>query len=278
MLSPNFLPAIYGGLKFDRGMQLLELMSQRSEPEADIQTYTGEYKDCGRFVSHIDRFIRERIEVVQVPQPKMLIGGELYPDGFITNAADVSDDAKDRMSRKITGVPYDRIAPGYYRAAWLPPPTRHATLKEAIFHYPKDGYAGALADMVGTKHGGAIRSAPYCVDINIAFLRGFPSMQESVIFVVDDSPIYRVTNQEACIGRRFAQSRLVVEFRGECDVISELRRLCICFSAEMLGQITMKLPTPTDLNLAQYPRLFTNTLNDQLCQILKSSAQQITEA
>lgn len=284
MLTPNFLPFKCSGHKFDRGMQLLEFTSQRSAPDADIETYTGDYKDCGRFVAHIERFVRSHIECVPIPQPKMLLGGNVLPDGFITNAHEVPDDAKDRFARKVTGMGYGDIAPGYYRAAWLPPPVFHATLKEATFHYPAQGYAGVLARSVAMACGSARyaersvhdKQTSYCdsVELCIAFLIGYPQIQESVLFVADESPVYRVTNQDACIGRRFCQSRLVVEYRGDCDVRAELARLHICYSAELCGFTTMRLTLPNADNLRRNPKLFTNSLNDQLIRIIRDAKTQ----
>ena len=275
-LSRNFLPIVFNGIKFDRGMQLYELSSQRSEPDAALESYTGAYKDCGRFVSQVERFVRERVEMVEVPAIKVLWFGECGNDAFISNNFEGwKDGARSQackvLAHKILCLPYSVIAPGYYRAAWLPPPEIWPSLKPAKFHYPACGYAGVLAEMLGESIPSAPALALDTVGISIAFLTGYPSqMQESVIFVVDESPIYRVTNQEVCAGRYFEKSRLVVEFRGECDVVEELERLNICHGAKLHGQTTINYPLPTKENLLKCPTLYTNSLNDQIIRHLLS--------
>ena len=275
-LSRNFLPIVFGGRKFDRGMQLYEFSSQR-EADVPLTEYTGAYKDCGRFVRQVEQFVRRRVEMVKVPSVKALWGGFLLNDPFISNNFfgwndDLLSIERDVMAHKITGTGYNAIFPGYYRAAWLPPPQIFPSLRPAVFHYPACGYAGVLAEMLGepepTTQSGDLKLDT--VAINIAFLTGYPQMQESVIFVVDPSPIYRVTNQERCAGHYFTDSRLVVEFRGECDPVSELARLGICADATLHGQITINYPLPTKENLQRCPTLYTNSMNDQIIRHMLS--------
>ena len=276
-LSRAFFPIVFNGLKFDRGMQLYEFSSQR-EADVPLTEYTGAYKDCGRFVAHVERFVRRRVEMVEVPTPKMLLFSKISPEPFISNGLTefpmMCRVARQMMSRKIVGLEYDTIAPGYYRAAWLPPPELFPSLRPAVFHYPACGYAGVLAEMLGEPEPTKPSDVKLdTVAINIAFLTGYPQMQESVIFVVDESPIYRVTNQEVCSGRYGLESRLVVEYRGECDPVAELARLGICADATMHGQITINYPLPTKENLQRCPTLYTSTMNDLILRHMLSTQQ-----
>ena len=274
-LSRAFFPIVFNGYRFDRGCQLYEFSSQR-EADVPLTEYTGAYKDCGRFVRQVERFVRRRVEMVEVPPVKALWGGFVLNDPFISNSfegwrPELLSIERQTMAQKILGIDYEQIAGGYYRAAWLPPPEIWPTLAPARFHYPACGYAGVLAELLGEPLPPEPRQALDCVVINVAFLTGYPQMQESVIFVVDESPIYRVTNQEVCAGRYGQESRLVVEYRGECNVVEELDRLGICSDATLHGQTTINYPLPTKENLAKCPTLYTNTMNDQIIRHMLST-------
>lgn len=274
MISPAFLPVEFNGIKFDRGMQLLEFDTIRNDPAAPLSSYTGSHKDSGRFASRIGDYVRSKIDVVEVPTPMMLLpGGELARDCCITNYYDVRKDLKQRlrflvastMSQKILGIPYEWIAAGYHRAAWLPPPMLLPGLRSVKFHYPAAGYFGSLAETLGVESSTEKKEAVLdCVQVRLAFLTGCPTVEASVLFVVDQSPIYRVTNQEMCAGKSGDRARLVVEYRGECDIQAELSRLRICHGATLHGHGTVMMPLPTPANIDKEPKLFCNTLNDQL--------------
>ena len=278
MLTPNFSAIEFGGYKFDRGMNLFEFDTIRSDVEANVSSYTGEYKDSGRFGRVIEEFIRSKIEVNEIPPPKMMLHtSDVLLDVCISNHFGEIDGERTRkmvaetMSRKILGIEYKQIADGYYRAGWLPPPVLLPSLRPVKFHYPKAGYFGALAEKVGiSPHPKGIKLDT--TQINIAFLTGFPSIWASVLFVVKDSPIYRITNQELCAGTKYNVCRLVVEFRGECDVIRELARLGVCYSATLHGQISANLALPIASNLEKQPTLFTNSLNDQIVRSLRAKS------
>jgi len=278
MLTHNFSAIEFGGYKFDRGMNLFEFDTIRAEYNADLASYTGEYKDSGRFGKVVEDFIRSQIEVTEIPSPKMMLStSDVVADVCISNYFGELDGERIRkmvaeaMSRKILGIEYKQIAPGYYRAGWLPPPVLLPTLRPVKFHYPKAGYFGALAEKVGISphpKGGKLDTT----QINIAYLTGFPSVWASVLFVVKESPIYRITNQEMCAGTKHNVCRLVVEFRGECDVIRELARLGVCYSSVLHGQTSANLALPIASNLEKQPTLFTNSLNDQIIRSLRAKS------
>ena len=320
-LSRAFFPIVFNGYRFDRGCQLYEFSSQR-EADVPLTEYTGAYKDCGRFVRQVEAFVRRRVEMVEVPTPKMLWRGSLWPDLYISNQLDAlqgeeygptfpetvlstkhgphsvdyplalasvsvhgqkfHDTFIDPMCRKISGMTggtFSELSARYNRALWLPMYYPENIIEKrsipTAFHYPACGYAGVLAEMLGepepTTQSGDMKLDT--VAINIAFLTGYPQMQESVIFVVDESPIYRVTNQEVCSGRYGLESRLVVEYRGECDPVAELARLGICADATMHGQITINYPLPTKENLQRCPTLYTSTMNDLILRHMLSTQQ-----
>ena len=204
----------------------------------------------------------------------MLPNKEIVRDACITNYFESSDpdglfqEAGKIIARKIMGMDYSDIAPGYYRAAWCPPPKVRPGIRPVKFHYPKAGYMGVLSEKIGVSHGTKVLGLDTS-QIQIAFVTGIPSIQASVLFVLADSPIYRITNQDGCLGRFYGTSKIVVEFRGECDVIRELYRLGYCYNTTLLGQITANLPKPTVENVTYHPEVFCNSMNDQILRGLK---------
>lgn len=277
MFSPIFKPAEFSGLKFDRGMQLFEFDTIRRNESLTIDDWDGSYKNSGAYSHLVETYIRSRIEVVEIPTPMMLMpGGEVRRDACITNYFESSApdffirEVGRTMAKKLMGMEYSDIAPGYYRAAWCPPPEIRSGLRPVKFHYPKAGYMGVIADTFGitpgTKFDG-VETAP----VNIAFVTGIPSINASVLFVIADSPIYRITNQDGCLGRFYRTSRMVVEFRGECDVIYELYRLGYCYNPILVGQISANIPKPTVSNVEKHPELFCNSMNDQILRGLKNA-------
>lgn len=282
MLTVNFSAIEFGGHKFDRGMNLFEFDTIRSDNTADLSSYTGVYKDSGRFGFHVEQFIRSQIEVNEVPTLQMMVNtSDLLHDVCISNYFGDIDGERTRrmvsetMSRKILGIEYTEIADGYYRAGWLPPPVLLPTLRPVKFHYPADGYFGALAEKVGISDNPKNNIPLDTTQINIAYLTGFPSIKSSVLFIVKDSPIYRITNQEICAGMRHTVARIVVEFRGVCDIPKELARLGYCYSCVLHGQTSVNLPLPTRSNLTKNPSLFCNSLNDQIIRSLRAKSNAV---
>ncbi len=285
MLTQNFLPVEINGLKYDMGMLLLEFDTIRQESEPDISTYTGKYKDAGRFSGLVEKFIRERFEIVEVPTPRMLMPlGILAKDACITNYFEAADPSKLRyliaetMAYKILGMPYKDIAPGYYRAGWLPPPQLKKGLRPVKFHYPRAGYFGVMAESLGTTPSLAKNRELETVVLEVAFVTGKPKINESVLFVSVPSPIYRVTNMEICAGIEPVQSRLVVEYRRVdyrigCDIAAELARLNICHDAVVHGGRKINFPLPTARNLHLQPDLYCNSFNDQIVRGIIDAAR-----
>jgi hypothetical protein len=268
MLTPNFLSADIDGFRFDNGMCLLEFDTISRTDTPDLSTYTGAYKGCGRFTSLVESYIRERFDIVEIPTPQMLLPGVVARDACITNYFDAADPSKLRylvaetMARKILGIPYKTIADGYYRAGWCPPPHIKKGLRPVTFHYPKAGYFGIMAETLGVTPS-AKRDDLDTVELSLAFVTGIPDIVASVLFVVTASPIYRVTNQDTCIGMD-GNCRMVVEYRGACDVAAELDRLGICSYPTVRGTKTIRYPLPTVANLRKAPDLYANTFNAQI--------------
>ncbi len=280
MLTANFLPVEINGLKFDQGMLLLEFDTIRQESEPDLSTYTCKYKDAGRFSGIVEKFIRERFDIVEVSTPKMLMPlGIVAKDACITNHFDAADPSKLRylvaetMAFKLLGIPYKDIAPGYYRAGWLPPPQLKKGLRPVKFHYPKAGYFGVIAESLGTTPSAPKNKELDTVEIKIAFVTGSPIIEESVLFVVVPSPIYRVTSMDKCAGFVKDEHRLVVEYRGECNIADELARLGICHDAVVHGERKINFPLPTARNLHLQPDLYCNSFNDQIVRGIIDAAR-----
>lgn len=176
------------------------------------------------------------------------------------------------MCRKITGRSTRAIAAKYHRAAWLPlywPKTlRSRQSIRTPFYYPAAGYAGAVAHILGDS-GEARRgnerdtSAVEAEKISIAFVVAAPRQSFSVAFIVDDSPIYRITDQDTCAGLTPEFHRYVVEYRGECNVVQELERLGLTYHARHIAfdSVRLTLPTIATVQAGWKPR---PTINDQL--------------
>lgn len=185
------------------------------------------------------------------------------------------------MCRKITGRPSREIAAKYHRAIWLPlywPQTLRARASiRTPFYYPTAGYAGnALACLSGTPEYSG-KSATWhnndsqtdSISISLAFVVAAPRRTFSVLFVVDDSPIYRITDMDACAGIDAPEHRLIVEYRGECNVPLELERLILAHYPQKVAYDSIKFTLPTIKNvLAGWkPR---PTINDQLWSIINA--------
>lgn len=183
------------------------------------------------------------------------------------------------MCRKITGRSSSEIAAKYHRAIWLPlywPQTLRARASiRTPFYYPAAGYAGAIRSCISgsertySESSGNVFNAEG-VSLSVAYVVATIRSPFSVLFVVDDSPIYRITDMDVCAGIACAEHRLIVEFRGECSVSRELRRLGIvgdgAWSAAF-DRINLTLPTLDNVRNGWTPRPH---INDRLWSILNA--------
>ena len=304
-------PVEHFGRKFDRGCILFEFSAFR-EPERT------------RF-PQIGAFLRAKgVEFNDVPTPKMLWRGKLWPDLYIANQLDAlrgdeydfpsvdrapplyvkrkedwdGDVSLERLSRsyhgetfhaefiepmcrKITGRTSAEIAAKHHRAIWLPlywPQTLRARQNlPTPFYYPRSGCAGIAREFLRTEESRAISSVQHAVEfettaISIAYAVGTPLQFFSVLFVVDESPIYRITDMDVCAGISPRTHRMIVEYRGECDVWEELFRLGVLLPDEDSGAFLqysapINFPLPTLANVARgwKPK---PTLNDQFWSLM----------
>lgn len=193
------------------------------------------------------------------------LNGELFHAAFI-----------EPMCLKITGLPSAQISAKHHRAIWLPlywPQTLRS--RQSIptkFYYPAAGYAGSVLSHTGAGENvrePAARPAREfsAAELSIAYVTAVPRSRFSVLFVVDDSPIYRITDQDACAGLDPEFHRYVVEYRGECNVVQELERLGLTYHARHIAFDCVRLSLPTLSNVAEgwKPR---PTINDQLWQAM----------
>ena len=277
MLSPHFKPVEHFGYKFDRGMILYEFDALR-EPEKTRFPKIGEW-------------VKARVDMVEIPTPKMLWNGRLCPDLYIANQLDavpegLGDDAMavpgwgddatleevsvighgeafhdtfiEPMCQKITGLDSSRVLARLHRAAWLPlywPETLKARASiKTPFWYPKAGFAGVFDTAPQP------RQQAQTGQINLAFLVAKPREPLSVCFVVDKSPIYRVTDMDECAGIKTEYHRFVIEYRGTCGVMNEGQRLGLVGDAECCAFGSAHLPLP----IAENAHIdFTNNMNAQ---------------
>lgn len=308
MLSPFFLSVEHFGVKFDRGMQLFEFDAMRS-PEKEQFPLIGEF--CREFCE----FVRIPAPEVLWMEPMPYDGHSYMPDFFISNhtkafgfsnhnpktslhpskKATFSNEvdyeivsiinnggsihsAAEAFCRKVCGLPTSQIVAKYHRALWLPLyyPESLGTIWDTPFYYPRAGYAGRLAEIIGTgRSGGNSGVRPENirpVEINIAHCLATVSRPFSVLFIPElrtkerkQSPIYRITDQDHCAGIQAATHRLVVEYRGECDVPADLAVLGI--EVQDIAYTTGKIVPPTKTNVeAGYN--FTNHMNSQLLEVM----------
>lgn len=255
MLSKHFQPIEANGCKFDRGMILFEFDAFR-EPEKTQFAKIGEW-------------VKERIEMVEIPTPQMLWRGKFAPDPFIANQlsgvpadVDFHETFIEPMCRKISGRSYSEMERKYHRALWLPeywPETLRARQSlRTPFWYPRCGYAGSIIDCVQQlgKDAGVHGNRPNdssneTSGISLAFLLAKPRHDFSVLFVVDQSPIYRVTDQDVCAGIETEWHRLVVEYQSQdpIGVVHELTRLGLISDVRWVSFHRMKMPIPTITNV-----------------------------
>ena len=263
-------PIEVGGHKFDRAMTLFEFDAFR-EPEKTRFPLIGEW-------------LKERVEMVEVPTPQMYWRGRFWPDLYIANQLDALRDTDfgmygmetfeeeflEPMCRKISGRSYAEMDEQYHRALWLPlywPETLRA--RESLrtpFWYPKAGYAGAVVEGVGAgmvrAHGSAVFDQS---SVSVSFIRAKPKVPFSVLFVVDESPIYRITDQDVCAGLDVSWHRWVVEHRGPLELLSAWTD-----GFGYFGTKELKLTLPTIENVARGWKPLPN-INDYLFELMNAS-------
>lgn len=188
------------------------------------------------------------------------------------------------MCRKITGRSSNEMSAKYHRALWLPL-YWEKTLREGAsirtpFWYPRAGYAGAVDaagvgsslqrayDRDGGKDGTPPERtvAPDASQITLTFLLAKPRHAFSVLFVVDPSPIYRITDMDVCAGIDAEWHRWVVEARDGAPGFS------VPWATEIraLGNKDIRLPLPTIANMrAEWKP--TPTINDKLWSAMYDS-------
>lgn len=183
------------------------------------------------------------------------------------------------MCRKIAGLSSSAIAAKYHRSLWLPlywPQTLRARASiRTAFHYPRGGHAGIVADALGGGTGlpqpeRAAAVADFeSATLNVAYLIAAYGTVFSTAFIVDDSPIYRVTDQDVCAGIDAPYHRLIVEYRGECDVPAELSRLGLTQHVRDIayGSLKMTLPTIENCKRGWRPRPH---INAQLLELMNA--------
>lgn len=292
-------PIEVGGHKLDRGMFLFEFDAHR-EPEKTRFPQIGEW-------------LKERVEMVEVPTPQMYWQGKFWPDFFIANqleaihpyqlpardwkvqpegkrnwpddfslgaasrtyhGASLHEELIEPMCRKITGRSSDEICAKYHRSIWLPlywPQTlRTRTSLRTPFWYPKAGYAGAVAERVGVGSSDAGRQATPAAfdsaDISLALVLAKPKHVFSALFVADESPIYRITDQNVCAGIDTTWHRWVVEYRGE----GPLDLGAFAEDVRLLGTTGIKFSLPTIENVRRGWKPRPN-INDYLLEMVNAS-------
>ena len=280
-------PVEHFNRSFDRGMILCEFQALR-EPEATRFPQIGAWlRAKGVAFNEIptpsmywrgklwpDLYIANQLEAV----PDSLISERdwevkpenksSWPDGFsLASASRTYHGVRfheafiEPMCGKITGLPSSEIAAKYHRAIWLPlywPQTLRARASiRTPFYYPAAGYAGKLAECLDISLGDRPRTNGRndahieSIGVNLAYVVATPRRLFSTMFIVDDSPIYRVTDMDGCakiMGAEF--HRFVVEYRGECNVVQELERMGLTYHARHMAFDSLRLTLPTIKNVA----------------------------
>ena len=179
------------------------------------------------------------------------------------------------MCLKISGRSSADISAKFHRALWLPlywPQTLRARKSiRTPFFYPSAGYAGRLTELLPVQVGGIKRSDAIpeyaSVALSIAYVVAEPREIFSVCFVVDESPIYRITDMDVCAGIEAPLHRLIVEYRGECHVHDEMARLGFVDRIEQIayGSARLQLPTLANVQAGWTPRPH---INAQILEII----------
>ncbi len=304
MLSKFFLPTYHFGVPFDNGMQLLEFSAFR-EPEKTRFPLIGEFVRQHIEVVRIphpevlyfeplpysdhhympDFFISNHTKAFAYsngfpkttlhPHFKSTYSNEIdYEIASILNNGTAMHEFVAGFCRKVCGLPTKKILAKYHRALWLPLywPETLGTIWETPFFYPRAGYAGKLAEIIGTSRAGGnsgVRPSDIRpVEIRLAYCLATVSRPFSVLFVPElrrtdrsQSPIYRITDQDVCAGTGSEVHRLVVEYRGECDVAADLAVLGITVQDIAYGKGRIVPPTRENVEAGHD---FGNHMNAQI--------------
>ncbi len=298
-------PVEHFGYKFDRGMILYEFDALR-EPEKTRFPLIGDWVKArcemdeipapsmlwrGKIVPDLyisnqlegltDDVVHHRAEAARDIPPKHEWSDELdLENASITLTGQTFHDTFiEPMCAKISGRKAREISAKYHRAIWLPlywgQTLRSRQSLRTPFYYPKAGYAGAVAEGIGTGQKSLVQghsgSDADCVDIKLAHVVARPRTKLSVLLVVEKSPIYRITDQDACAGIDTEFHRYVVEYRGPCSVSHELQRLGLIVERKHIefSSFRMTLPTIRNVLAGWKPK---PTINDQLWSHIESEA------
>ncbi len=277
-------PIVIDGLKFDKGMTLFEFDAFR-EPEKTRFQKIGEYVKARCQMNEIpapqmywqgkywpDLYIANQLDAVRplhLPRFDLRPQKHLWADDYSLRSASLEnhgvwfhDNFIEPMCHKITGRNAHEIAAKFHRSIWLPlywPETlREGKSLRTPFWYPRSGYAGAVRFDQGSNTSDADERSTIAGEfdtsqITITFLLAKPRHEFSVLFVVDPSPIYRITDMDVCAGIDAEWHRWVVEHRGPLFLHS-----CEGFTpmmpdlAEQISYLdcrTINLPLPTIANV-----------------------------
>ncbi len=300
MLSQFFLPITHHVVKFDRGSILYEFSAMR-EPEKTQFPLIEEFVR-----SKIDVVEIPKPQVVY-REPMPFRGLRYMPDYFISNDTkawlhshyhthtslhpslkhtwgnDVDyeivslinhpkgmHDAFEIWCKKLCGFGLGRIVARYHRAIWLPLYYTESlgTIWPTKFHYPAAGYAGALAEVLGTESGKAKTDAKTSIEIGLYYVLGRTTRPHSVLFVLDrETPIYRITNQSVCAGNGSDEiHQFVVESREQpANLEKELAEYGITVQEVAAGKGRIVPPTLENVE-AGYN--FGDHLNAQLMEYI----------
>ena len=310
MLSKFFLPTYHFGVPFDNGMQLFEFSAMRS-PEKERFPLIGEF--CRQHCEFVriphpqvlsmdampydgfrylpDFFISNNTKLWGYsnhnpktslhPSKKATFSNEVdYEIVSIINNGGSIHSAAEAFCRKVTGLPSSQIVAKYHRAVWLPCywPETLGTIWDTPFWYPAKGYAGALAEILGTEQRPNGGTAVRAVEIRLAYCLCTVATPFSVLFIPElrrrladntaiHSPIYRITDQDVCAGTDSEVHRLVVEYRGECDVAADLAVLGITVQDIAYGKGRIVPPTRENVE-AGYD--FGNHMNAQILEMMNA--------
>ncbi len=231
-----------------------------------------------------DFWIPQYVQAPQIPKQEWANDLPLEVVSLWQHGAQFHDEFIEPMCRKITGRSSSEIAAKYHRSIWLPlywPETLRARASiRTPFFYPAEGFSGIVAralegtisalDSGSEKRVASENARQSNLDIHVistAYVIGKPLERFSVTFVVDKSPIYRVTDLDVCAGLSPEFHRFVVEYRGECNVAQELGRLGLTYHPRHMafGSMTMTLPTIRNVKDGWRPRPH---LNAQLLEIM----------
>jgi hypothetical protein len=302
MLSSHFQPIEIDGHKFDKGSILYEFDAHR-EPERTQFPQIGAWVKSRIPMNEIptpqmywqgrcwpDLYIANQLDAaasywdypvheipivaytdksnwrddITIESVSLYLHGKVFHDTFI-----------EPMCRKIAGRPSSEIAAKHHRAIWLPlywPKTLRT--RQSIptpFWYPKAGYAGAIScdgtpgtarNDSGNKH-----SQFDSAEISITFVLAKPRTPFSVLFVVDESPIYRITDMDVCAGIDCEWHRWVVESRG-----TEWDEIALPWADGPIihyghNKINLPLPTIANVQAGWKPRPH---MNAQLLEVMQN--------